>query len=117
MKKLFLILPVMALAACNQEPQTLISGCEQIGADEYGAIYKCPITEELVAIQESKAPDAMFRSDCGVDVAEIAKDTEHVYVNLDKDGKCEGEGTVMYRVMVKNPTIDGKAMYTVVTCK
>ena len=117
MKKLLLILPVMALAACGQEQKTLVSGCEQIGADEYGAIYKCPITEELVAIQESKAPDAMFRSDCGVDIAEIAKDAEHIYVNLDKDGTCEGEGTVMYRVMVKNPTIDGKAMYTVVTCR
>ncbi len=116
MKKLLLILPVVALAACSQE-KTLVSGCEQIGADEYGVIYKCPITEELVAIQESKAPDTMFRSDCGVNIAEIAQDTEHVYVNLDKDGKCYGEGTVMYRVMVKNPTIDGKAMYTVVTCR
>ena len=117
MKKLLLILPVMALSACNQQPQTLVSGCEQIGADEYGAIYKCPITEELVAIQESKAPDAMFRSDCGVDVAEIAKDTEHVYVNLDKDGKCETEGQVAYRVAVKNPKIDGKAMWAVEVCK
>ena len=116
MKKLFLILPVIALAACSQE-KTLVSGCEKIGADEYGAIYKCPITEELVAIQESKAPDTMFRSDCGVNIAEIAQDTEHVYVNLDKDGECKGEGTVLYRIMVKNPTIDGNTMYTVATCR
>jgi len=117
MKKLLLILPVLALAACNQEPQTLVSGCEQIGADEYGAIYKCPITEELVAIQESKAADTMFRSDCGVNIDEIAKDAEHIYVNLDKDGECLGEGSVMYRVMVKNPVVDGNTMYTVTTCK
>jgi hypothetical protein len=116
MKKLLLILPVVALAACNQEPKTLVSGCEKIGSDEMSTTYKCPMTEELAAIQAMEA-NAMFKSDSGIDVVAVAADAENVYVNVAVEDKCETEGQVAYRVMVKNPTIDGKAMYAVAVCK
>ena len=116
MKKLLLILPVMALAACNQEPQTLVSGCEKLTTDrEGGDIYKCPMTEELAAIQAMEA-DVMFGgSGDTFDTKVIVADTENVYVNV--FGDCETEGQVAYRVAVKNPKIDGKTMWAVEVCK
>ena len=115
MKKLLLILPVVALAACNQQPKTLISGCENVGSDEFSTTYKCPVSEELVAIQGAEA-NAMFKSG-NIDLNAAAADAEHIYVNVSAEDKCPAEGQVAYRVMVKNPVLDGKAMYAVVICK
>ncbi len=117
MKKLLLILPVMALAACSSEqPTTLVSGCEKITTDrEGGDVYKCPMTEELAAIQAMEA-NAMFGgSGDTIDLKAIVADAENVYVNV--FGTCEQEGQVAYRVMVKNPKIDGKTMWAVEVCK
>ena len=116
MKKLLLILPVMTLAACNQEPKTLVSGCEKLTTDrEGGDVYKCPMTEELAAIQAMEA-NAMFGgSGDTIDLKAIVADAENVYVNV--FGTCEQEGQVAYRVMVKNPKIDGKTMWAVEVCK
>lgn len=121
MKKLLLILPVAALAACGQEQKTLVSGCEKIAANEtIGEVYKCPMSEELAAIQAMEA-NAMFVSFEGLDAAAMAADAENVYVNVAGACKTEVEGQVTegrdYRVMVKNPTIDGKAMHAVEICK
>ena len=115
MKKLILVLPVIALAACNQQ-KTLVSGCEKITSDrEGGDVFKCPMSEELAAIQAMEA-NAMFGGTGDtVDFAAITADAENVYVNV--YGTCEAEGQVAYRVMVKNPTLDGQAMYAVEVCK
>lgn len=115
MKKVALLLPVIALAACGQEPKTLISGCEKITtADETSAYYKCPVTEELTAIQTIE-PNAMFNSVEGLNMEEILADAEHVYVNV--YGTCETEGQVQYRIMVKEPKVDGASMYAVAICQ
>lgn len=116
MKKLLLILPVAALAACNQQPQTLVSGCEKIVANENGDVYKCPMSEELAAIQAMEA-NAVFEAVEGLDMATVAADAENVYVRVSNATKCEVEGQVAYWVVVKNPALDGKKMNTVVTCK
>jgi len=113
MKKLLLILPVVALAACSQE-KTLVSGCEKIVASENGDVYKCPMSEELAAIQAMEA-NAMFNTLDGLDVAAVAADAENVYVNI--YGTCEQEGQVAYRVMVKNPVFNGNTMYAVEVCR
>ena len=117
MKKLLLILPVVALAACGSEQKTLVSGCEKILSNEVaGDVYKCPMSEDLAAIQALEA-NAMFKTTDGLDVAAIAADTENVYINVFAEDKCPAEGQVWYRVMVKNPTFDGKAMYAVELCR
>lgn len=116
MKKLLLILPVMALSACNQQPQTLVSGCEKIVANENGDVYKCPMSEELAAIQAMEA-NAVFEAVEGLDMATVAADAENVYVRVSNTTKCEVEGQIAYWVVVKNPALDGKKMNTVVTCK
>lgn len=114
MKKLLLILPVVALAACSQE-KTLVSGCEKVVTSETGGdIYKCPMSEELAAIQAMEA-NAMFNTLEGLDAAAVAADAENVYVNI--YGTCEQEGQVAYRVMVKNPVFDGNTMYAVEVCR
>lgn len=116
MKKLLLILPVAALAACGSQEKTLVSGCEKVTTDrEGGDVYKCPMTEELAAIQAMEA-NAMFGgSGDTFDAAAAAADAENVYVNV--YGTCETEGQVAYRVMVKNPVLDGQAMFAVEICK
>ena len=122
MKKLLLILPVLALAACSSEqPKTLVSGCEKIAANEtVGEVYKCPMSEELAAVQALEA-NSMFVSFEGLDAAAIAADAENVYVNVAGACEIEVEGQVTegraYRVMVKEPKIDGKAMHAVEVCK
>ena len=114
MKKLVLILPVVALAACNQQ-KTLVSGCEKIVTNELGGdIYKCPMTEELAAIQAMDA-NSMFGSIENFDIGNAIADTEHVYVNI--YGQCAEQGQVAYRVIVKNPVIDGESMYSVEVCR
>lgn len=116
MKKLLLVLPVVALAACSQE-KTLVSGCEKVTADvEGGDVYKCPMSEELAAIQAMEA-NAMFEAIEGFDMAAAVADTENVYVRVSSRTQCEQEGQVAYWVIVKNPVLDGKTMNTVVTCK
>ncbi len=116
MKKIAFLLPVIALAACGQEAKkTLVSDCEQISAGEQGdTLVKCPMTEELAAIQAMEA-NSMFLS-ATADLVALAADAENVYVNVNA-GACDVEGQVQYRVMVKNPTIDGEAMYAVAICQ
>ena len=115
MKKLLLVLPVIALAACNQQ-KTLVSGCEKVVANENGDVYKCPMTEELAAIQAMEA-NAVFEAVEGLDMAAVVADAENVYVRVSNTTQCEGEGQVAYWVVVKNPVLDGKTMNTVVTCR
>ena len=121
MKKLLLILPVVALAACNQEPvqpNEFVAGCETVIQSKVGgSLYKCPKTEELAAIQAMEA-NTMFTSisEDEFDVEAVANDKEHVYVNLTTFNNCE-EGQLQYRVLVNNPVFDGKTYYAVQVCR
>ncbi len=118
MKKLLLILPVMALTACGHEANTYVDGCERIAERNLGGnIYKCPMTEDLVAIKAMEA-DSMFGSHKGLDVIAAAADTENAYVNV-FGGKCETKGQVSYRVIVTTPKAldNGKTYYAVEVCR
>ena len=140
MKKLVLILPLFMFNAYADEPVvvdenvaveeavaedvpaevvedvTLISGCEQITTDrEGGDVYKCPMSEEFDSIQAMEANVMFGGSGDTVDLNSIAGDTESVYVNV--FGSCEAEGQTAYRVMIKNPTVDGESMYAVEVCR
>lgn len=115
MKKLVLVLPVIALAACNQQ-KTLVSGCEKVVASENGDVYKCPMTEELAAIQAMEA-NAKFDMVEGLDAAAVVADAENVYVQVSNRTQCDQEGQIAYWVIVKNPVFEGNVMNAVVTCK
>ena len=51
MKKLFLILPVVALAACGDnysKYDSIFTGCERIETTKFHLVYKCPTNQEWV---------------------------------------------------------------------
>ena len=105
----------LAILGCGKNAESITvfdTECESVITGERGdAVVKCPITEQLTAIQ-NETPNAMFLS---VDPTTLlALDAEHVYVNI-VDGDC-GENTVGYRVIVQNPVYDGEAFYAVNKC-
>jgi len=116
MKKILFAGVVAALlAGCGNSAETVTvfdAECETVLTGERGdVVAKCPVTEQLAAIQ-NETPNAKFLS---VDPTTLlALDAEHVYVNI-VDGDC-GENTIGYRVIVQNPVFDGEAFYAVNKC-
>ena len=120
MKKLLLILPVVALAACGHDANEYISGCEKVLDTSMGDVYKCPMTEDLATIKSMEADCMFIGTQMGdkIDVITLASDTEYAYVNVYGD-KCETEGQVSYRVIVNTPKItdENKTFYAVEVCR
>ena len=116
MKKLLILPVVLGVAACgSEEVKTMTvmgTECEVVKAFETSTIVKCPVVAELAAIQ-AEAPTAMFDTIEGIAPEQFA-DAEHIFVNI-VPNDC-GEGTTGYRVMVKEPVIDGVAMHAVYKC-
>ncbi len=105
----------LAMLGCGTDAETVTvfdAECETVLTGERGdVVAKCPVTEQLAAIQ-TETPNAMFLS---VDPTTLlALDADHVYVNI-VDGDC-GENTVGYRVLVNNPVFDGETFYAVNKC-
>ena len=114
-KYLFLGALAAALTGCGDKVNTVTvfdAESEQIMTSERNDIVvKCPITEQLTAIQGEK-PNAMFLSISPTD--DIVTDAEHIYVDI-VEGDC-GENTTGYRIMVQNPVLDGETLYAVTKC-
>lgn len=116
MKKLF-ILPVLCLAACGSDNTVDIFGqkCEKIATGERGDfIVKCPVSPELDSIRGADK-NTMFLS-AQPDMAAIAADAEHIYVNVIPAGTFEEITGVCYRVMAAEPVLDGETMYATEVC-
>lgn len=121
MKKMLFILPFALFAsACNAENTETVEvfgvECEWVADGEMSSLVRCPIVPELEAVQ-GEVPNAMFQDgDFGEkNFSEyVSEDKEHIYVNIVKD-EC-GKGTTGYRVIVKEPVIDGTSMYAVGKC-
>lgn len=123
MKKM-LVLPVLCgalLAGCSKDNTVEILGqkCEKIATGAQGDfLVKCPVIPELDAVRNADK-NSMFVS-AGkdtVDLAEIAADTENVYVDVVPAGTFENVTVTCYRVLGVNPTIDGESMYAVEVCE
>ena len=116
MKKLLILPVVLGVAACgSEEVKTMTvmgAECEVVKVFDASTIVKCATTPELVAIQ-AEAPTAMFDTIEGIAPEQFA-DAEHIFVNV-VPNQC-GEGTTGYRVMVKEPVIDGVANFAVDKC-
>ncbi len=121
MKKLLLVIPVILIsAACNGENTKIVDvfgvECEWVADGEMSSLVRCPIVSELEVIQ-SETPNVMFiEGDFGEkNFSEyVREDKEHIYVNIVKD-EC-GKDTTGYRIIVKEPVIDGVSMYAVDKC-
>lgn len=121
MKSLLFVLPVALIAsACNAEKVKAVEvfgiECEWVADGEMSSLVRCPIVSELEVIQ-SETPNVMFaEGDFGEkNFSEyVREDKEHIYVNIVKD-EC-GKDTTSYRIIVKDPVIDGVSMYAVEKC-
>ena len=120
MKKLLILPVVLAVAACGtddvQKVDVFGTECDVVATSVNGdSSVKCPVTPELEAIQAMEANSMFVSGDFAEkNITEYAADTEGVWVNLNPN-EC-GDGTMGYRVMVKNPVLDGVAMYAVSQC-
>ena len=109
MKKLFLILPIVALAACGDDYSkydSIFGGCERIETTEFHLVYKCPSDQEWAQQVKQMEPNGKFMAGGHYNLAEMYADTEHVYTEVALDDKnfCKEDFTI--RTMIAEP-IDG----------
>ncbi len=119
MKKMIVCGIAAALVAgCSDKPKTeevkvFDVACEKVMAFEQGdMIVKCPVVDALTVIQAQEA-NAKFVQGGDLNLAEMAADAEHIYVNVVPAGSYEWATKPEYRIMVKEPNFEGEAMWAV----
>lgn len=110
-KYLLCLLGTCFIGVANGAENFTVMGqvCEQVAvtSDNSGeVIVRCPASAELLQKRDGVA-NSMFLSITPSD--EMLQDTENIYVNI-VPNEC-GPDTIGYRVLVKNPVIDGEQMY------
>ncbi len=113
----------LAMLGCGTDAETvtvLDAKCERVAVASNGRenfVVKCPITERLNEVR-ARTPDSMFIGPYDaiepntVDVyATATTDVEHIYVEVNPNASNGNQP--IYRVMVQNPVIDGKTMFSV----
>ena len=109
---------IAAIAGCSAKEETtdvkvFDASCEKVAVFEQGdMIVKCPTNETFASLQEQEA-NGMFVQTGELDLAVLAADAENVYVNVIPAGAYDWAVQKEYRIMVKNPTLDGTSFYTV----
>ncbi|MBO7559792.1 MAG: hypothetical protein J6T27_01390 [Alphaproteobacteria bacterium] len=109
---------IAAIAGCSAKEETtdvkvFDASCEKVAVFEQGdMIVKCPTNETFASLQEQEA-NGMFVPHDDFNVSELAEDAENVYVNVIPAGAYDWAVQKEYRIMVKNPTLDGTSFYTV----
>ena len=106
MKKLLLILPVVALTACSEnynKYDSIFDSCERIETTEFHLVYKCPVDE----ITKQMEPNGQFASAGELNLEELYADTEHSYieVSLNDINYCHDQDFTI-RTMVAKPVAD-----------
>ena len=119
MKKLFLVLPVVALAACKPDYSkydSIFGGCERIETTEFHLIYKFPANLEWVQQVKQLEPNGKFIAGGHYNLAEMYADTEHVYTEVALNDKnfCKEDFTI--RTMIAEP-IEGGDNWAFIGCK
>lgn len=118
MKKLLLILPVIALVGCNSDIKDIektMTDCEKIASTSTHIVYKCPSSLEWIKDVKAQQPTGKWVDTSGIDetkLSEMAKDAEYTYVEIafDQPGwdkLCKENYTI--RTMLKEPSSDGWA--------
>ena len=119
MKKLPLILPIIALAACNQDYSrydSIFEGCERIETTEFHLVYKCPADQEWAQQVKQLQPNGKFRAGGYLNLAELYEDTDHVYseVSFKDKGVCKEDFTI--RTMIAKP-VEGGDNWAFIGCR
>lgn len=121
MKKLFLVLPVVALVACGSEKDyskydSIFVGCERIDMTSFHLVYKCPVDQEWVQAVKQMQPNGKFRAGGKLRMDELYADTDHVYteVSFNDPGVCKEDFTI--RTMVAQP-VEGGDNWAFIGCR
>jgi len=119
MKKLLLVLPVCALAACNQDYSkydSIFPGCERIETTEFHLVYKCPADQEWAQKVKQLKPTGKFRAGGYLNLAELYADKAHVYAEVSFNDKnfCKEDFTI--RTMIAEP-VEGGANWAFIGCR
>ena len=105
MKKLFLILPIVALVACGDKYSkydSIFGGCERIETTEFHLVYKCPADQEWAQQVKQLEPNGKFMAGGHLNLIELYADTEHVYTEVGfNDNYCKEGFTI--RTMIAEP--------------
>lgn len=126
MKKIFVLGSVLALAACGngvdvKEMDAHFAGCERVDTTKAHLVYKCPSSQEWIAVVKKQTPDAMFQTGGNLNWDDVNADTENTYVEvvLGKFGKVDAcAEDFHFRTMVKPVNKDqAEEWYAVVSCK
>ena len=114
---------IIGLSACSNKAeevlqQPFVKNCTFVQNNIFGdAIVKCPITKELLDIQQQK-PNSKFLTLGTLKFDTIRNDKDFIYVNVLgklKDG-CKED--IAYRVMAQNPNFEDKnANYAISICR
>ena len=119
MKKLFLILPVITLVACDKDYSkydSIFGGCERIETTKWHLIYKCPANQEWAQKVKQLQPNGKFMAGGHYNLDEMYADTEHVYTEVAFNDKnfCKEDFTI--RTMIAKPT-KGADNWAYIGCK
>ncbi len=109
MKKLLLVLPVVALAACSEgysKYDSMFGGCERIETSEIHLVYKCPADQEWAQEVKKLQPNGMFMTGGNLNLSEMYADKAHVYAEVvfNDPGMCKEDFTI--RTMIAEPNSD-----------
>lgn len=116
MKKLLLILPVVALTACSEnynKYDSIFEGCERIETTEFHLVYKCPADQEWAQQVKQQQPNGKFRTGGYLNLEELYADTEHVYAEVSFDDPEDCEDFIV-RTMIAEP---GEDFWAFVGCR
>ena len=124
MKKLFLILPVVVLAACGSEKDyskydSKFVGCERIDTTSFHLVYKCPADQEWAQAVKQMQPNGKFKAGGKLRMAELYADTDHVYAEVsfgDSSDNEECKESFTIRTMIAEP-VEGGDNWAFIGCR
>lgn len=119
MKKLLLVLPIIALAACDQDYSkydSIFTDCERIETTKFHLVYKCPAEQEWAQKVKQLKPTGKFHAGGHLNLEELYADTAHVYTEVALNDKnfCKENFTV--RTMIAKP-VQGGANWAFIGCR
>ena len=120
MKKL-LLLPLLVVGFVSGASADMVDvlgvSCEVVAVGDKSAsqLAKCPIVPELEMVQKEMA-NVMFLEDNfnGQNFKTFVNEKDFIWVNVIVEG-C-GQGSMSYRILVKDPVFDGKTLYAIEAC-
>ena len=117
MKKLLLVLPVVALAGCSQDYSkydSIFVGCERIETTKWHLVYKCPADQKWAQKVKQLQPTGKFIAGGHLNLDELYADAAHVYTEVALNDKYFCKENFTIRTMIAKP---GKDNWAFIGCR